>query len=169
MCFFQSVQYTLKEDFHHLSWLLKSLDFLLENSIDNQCILSGTIMSIKEKKTTKGSSFAIIKFSDLSKVYELLIFSELLDNNRKNLLVGRSFLITVIKDKENYENRFRRITVRKLVNIEDITKRDYNNVLIEMNSSKNLQKLYDVIKEKGNTKIKISIDEEEKNYLFETL
>jgi len=36
-------------------------------------------MSVKEKKTIKGTSFVIIKFSDLSKVFELFIFSEILE------------------------------------------------------------------------------------------
>ena len=85
-----------------------------ENSNDIESFIAGTVMSIKEKKTTKGNSFAIIKFSDLSKVFELFLFSEILEINRKNLVEGKSFLLTVIKDKENQENRFRRINVRKL-------------------------------------------------------
>jgi len=140
-------------------------DFELDN--DNQSFLAGTIMSIKEKKTAKGNSFGIVKFSDLSKVYELLIFSELLENNRKNLIPGKSFLLTVIKDKDNQENRFRRISVRKIVSLNDLAKRNYSDVLIEMDSSDSLKKLYAFIKDKGNTKIKISINEEEKKYMFE--
>ena len=89
-----------------------------EESKDTEAFIAGTIMSIKEKKTIKGNSFAIIKFSDLSKVYELFIFSELLETNRQNLVVGKSFLITIIRDKENQENRFRRISVRKIVFIQ---------------------------------------------------
>ena len=50
-------------------------------------------MSIKEKKTIKGNSFAIIKFSDLSKVFELFLFSEILEINRKNLIEGKIFFI----------------------------------------------------------------------------
>ena len=87
--------------------------------------------------------------------------------NRKNLIAGKSFIITVIKDKENQENRFRRINVRKIVNLEEITKINYSNVFIEIDKSENLIKLYENIKEKGNAKIKISIAEESKNYLFE--
>lgn len=138
-----------------------------ENGNDSKCFLAGTIMSIKEKKTTKGTSFAIIKFSDLSKVFELFIFSEMLENCRKDLVEGQSFLLTVIKDKENQENRFRRISVRKIVSLKQITKQSYDNVYIEINETNNLDKLYENIKEKGNSKIKISISEKNKNYLFE--
>ena len=86
----------------------------------------------KRKKQAKGTPFAIIKFSDLSKVYELFLFSEILTLNRKNLIEGKSFLLTVIKDKENQDNRFRRINVRKIVSLDKITKINYTNVEIEM-------------------------------------
>jgi DNA polymerase-3 subunit alpha len=124
-------------------------------------------MSIKEKKTSKGNSFAIVKFSDLSKVFELFLFLEILEKNRKILVEGKSFLLTVIKDKENQENRFRRISVRKIINLEEITNINYSNVLIELDAVDNLNALYESIKQKGDSKIKISINKEDKNYLFE--
>ena len=117
--------------------------------------------------TAKGNSFAIIKFSDLSKVYELFLFSEILELNRDYLIEGKSFLITVIKDKENQQNRFRRVNVRKIVSLDKITKMDYDNVEIQMHNVEYLEKLYEAIKEKGNSKIKICISKDDKNYLFE--
>ncbi len=138
-----------------------------EETKDNQGFIAGTVMSIKEKKTSKGTPFAILKFSDLSKVYELFLFSEILELNRKNLIEGKSFILTVIKDKENQDNRFRRINVRKIVSLEDMTKISYSNVFIEIDKPDNLKKLYESIKEKGNSKIKISIAKNNKNYLFE--
>ncbi len=138
-----------------------------EDGNENESFVAGTIMSIKEKKTMKGTPYAIIKFSDQSKVFELFLFSEILEKNRKKLVEGKSFLLTIIKDKENNENRFRRINVRKIVSLEEITKSSYSNVLIEIDKSDSLKKLYENIKEKGDSKIKISIMEEDKNYLFE--
>mgnify|MGYP003720022285 CR=1 FL=1 len=44
---------------------------------------------------------------------------------------------------------------------------DYSNVVIEIDNSDSLKKLYESIKRKGNSKIQISIAEEDKNYLFE--
>ena len=138
-----------------------------ETANENECLLAGTIMSIKEKKTLKGNSFAIVKFSDLSKVFELFLFLEILEKNRKILVEGKSFLLTVIKDKENQENRFRRISVRKIINLEEIININYSNVLIELDAVDNLNALYESIKQKGDSKIKISINKEDKNYLFE--
>ena len=138
-----------------------------ENINDREAFVAGTVMSIKEKKTAKGTPFAIIKFSDQSKVFELFLFSEILEINRKKLVEGKSFLLTLIKDKENQENRFRRINVRKIVSLEEIAKVNFNNVHIEINTSDSLKKLYESVKKKGNSKIKISIVEQDKNYLFE--
>ena len=72
-----------------------------------------------------------------------------------------------MKDKENQENRFRRINVRKIVSLEQIIKLTYDNVEIEIKDENNLKKLYEMIKEKGDSRIKISINKENKNYLFQ--
>ena len=138
-----------------------------EKNSEMNSLIAGTIMTVKEKKTSKGNSFAIVKFSDLSKVYELFLFSEILELNRDILIEGKSFIITVIKDKENQENRFRRINVRNIVSLNKITNKTYTDVEIEINDAEDLKKLYEVIKEKGDAKIKISIKNQNKNYLFE--
>ena len=91
----------------------------------------------------------------------------MLEANRKHLIEGQSFLLTVIKDTENQENRFKRINIRKIVSLKEITKLGYSDVYIEIDESDSLKMLYEAIKEKGNSKIKISINEVGKNYLFE--
>jgi len=138
-----------------------------ETSEYHEAFIAGTVMSIKEKKTAKGNAFAIVKFSDLSKSYDLFLFSEILSLNREHLIEGKSFLLTVIKDKDNHENSFRRINVRKIVSLSKITNLNYTNVEIQMNNEEDLPKLYEAIKQKGDSKIKISIKKDNKNYLFE--
>ncbi len=56
-------------------------------------------MAVQEKKTAKGQPFAIIKLSDLSRMYELFIFSEILLANRDKMVPGNSFLINIVKEK----------------------------------------------------------------------
>jgi len=138
-----------------------------ESTEERECHLAGTVMQIKERKTAKGTSFAIVKFSDLSKVFELFLFSEILERNRSILIEGKSFIITVIKDKDNQENRFKRINVRKILSLSEITNKTYNDVHIELNTPDSLSKLYECIKEKGDTKIKIMINNDDKKYFFE--
>ena len=138
-----------------------------ETSNEPESFIAGTVMSIKEKKSAKGNPFAILKLSDLSKVYDLFIFSELLESNRDKLIEGKSFLITVIKDKNSNDNRFKRINVRKILSLETLAKTTYKNVEIHMNNYDDLKKLNEAIKEKGDSKIKISITKESKIYMFE--
>jgi len=138
-----------------------------EISKETESFIAGTVMTFKEKKSVKGNPFAIIKFSDLSKVYELFIFSDLLELNRESLKEGKSFLLTVLKDKENKDNRFRRINVRKIMSLDQVIELNYPNVKIQMHNADDLDKLYKVINEKGNSKIKIYIKKDDKNYLFE--
>ena len=138
-----------------------------ESTEERECYLAGTVMQIKERKTAKGTSFAIVKFSDLSKVFELFLFSEILERNRSILLEGKSFIITVIKDKDNEENRFKRINVRKILSLSEVTNKKYNDVHIELNTPDSLSKLYESIKEKGDAKIKIMINNDDKKYFFE--
>ena len=65
------------------------------------------------------------------------------------------------------DNRYRRISVRKIVSFQDLKQKNYNEIYIEIDKSDDLKRLSNSIKEKGNSKIKISIKDTNKNYLFE--
>ena len=75
--------------------------------------------------------------------------------------------MTVIKDKIHEENRFRRINVRKIISLDNFIKAGYNDVKIEIENVDDLKNLYETIKEKGNSKIRISIKNKDRDYLFE--
>ena len=68
-------------------------DFI--NSNKSEALIAGTIMSIQEKKSSKGTPFAILKFSDNKSEFELFLFSELLINNRDKLKESNSFVLTL--------------------------------------------------------------------------
>ena len=55
-------------------------DFIIDKK--NEGLIAGTLMSYKKKKSSKGTPFAIAKFSDNFGEYELFIFSEILIKNR---------------------------------------------------------------------------------------
>ena len=76
-------------------------------------------------------------------------------------------MLTLQKDRLLNETSLRRLNVRKIVSLDEITKLNYTTVHIEIDKSDSLKKLYESIKEKGNSKIKITIAEEDKKYLFE--
>ncbi|MBO6491041.1 MAG: DNA polymerase III subunit alpha, partial [Pelagibacteraceae bacterium] len=137
------------------------------SSTSNETILAATIMKIQEKKTKKGNPFAIIKFSDLGGVFELFVFSEILDQNRDILNEGKSLLITVVKDIGNQANRFKRISVRKLVSLGEISKHSIPKITFEIEEVDNLKKLKDLISERGDTNVKIVVQYNSKNLIFE--
>ena len=67
---------------------------------ESEALVAGTIMSIQEKKSAKGTPFAIVKFSDNTGEFELFIFSEILINNRDKL----NRLKKTLDDAEQFGN-----------------------------------------------------------------
>ena len=51
-------------------------------------------MSIQEKKSAKGTPYAIVKFSDKQAEFELFLFAEILISNREKLKESESFVLT---------------------------------------------------------------------------
>ena len=133
----------------------------------NETTLAATIMKIQEKKTRDGNPFAIVKFSDLGGIFELFLFSEVLKQNRNILKEGKSFLITVLKDLSNKNNRFKRINVRKLVSLNEITSQSIPKITFEIEKLDNLRNFSNLISETGNTTVKIIIINNSKNLIFE--
>ena len=92
-----------------------------ENSKD---ILSSnigcTVLKVQEKKTQKGTSYGIVKFSDLSNVFELFIFSEIFENNRNLLNEGNSLMLTLMKTYSDENRNQKRINIKKIVSLNDL-------------------------------------------------
>jgi DNA polymerase-3 subunit alpha len=139
--------------------------FLISST--NETTLAATIMKIQEKKTRDGNPFAIIKFSDLGGVFELFFFSKIFEENRSILKEGNSFLITVLKDPSNQNNRFRRINVRKLAILNEIATQTIPNITFEIEKLENLRNFSNLISEVGDTNVKIIIKNNSKNLIFE--
>ena len=99
-------------------------------------------------------------------VFELFLFSEILEQNRGILKEGKSFLITVLKDLSNQNNRFKRINVRKLVSLNEITSQSIPKITFEIEKLENLRNFSNLISEEGNTNVKIIIKNNSKNLIF---
>ena len=135
-------------------------------SNESSALVAGTIMSIQEKKSSKGTPFAIVKFSDLESEFELFLFSDLLVLNREALKTANSFILTLQKDNSSQNNLSRRINIKKLVGLSEFTKKEYDKVTIELKNQSNLNDLQKLLKENGNTKIEIKIRKTSKIYTF---
>ena len=140
-------------------------NFILSDSIEVN--LAATVLKVSERKTQKGNSYAVLKLTDLGGVFELFIFSDQLESNRDILKESTSLLITAIRDTSNSDNRFKRINVKKIVSLKELSKISLSNITIEISDYNNLEGLSKIIYEKGETIVKIKVENNEKKMLFE--
>ena len=136
------------------------------SSDQQEALVAGTIMSIQEKKSSKGTPFAIVKFSDNTSEYELFLFSEMLISNRELLRESSSFVMTLQKDRVTAENTQRRINIRKILDLKEIVNRPYEKVSIELTENYNLKELQETLKEEGSTEVKLIVRENNKSLSF---
>ena len=83
----------------YISYDYKIVDyqtFANNNSIE-QSNVAATLLKIQERKTSKGTAYAVLKLTDLTSVFELFVFSDVLDSNREILMEGSSLILTLIK------------------------------------------------------------------------
>ena len=70
-------------------------------------------MSIQEKKSAKGTPYAIVKFSDKNSEFELFLFAEILVANREKLKESESFVLTYKKIKFLDEKKKKELMLKK--------------------------------------------------------
>ena len=135
-------------------------------SNEKESLVAGTIMSIQEKKSSKGTPFAIVKFSDNKGEFELFLFSENLIKNRDKLKESESFILTLQKDKINNETGQIRINVKKILSLNEMVNKTYDNVSIELDKGFDILELNKTLKTGGNTKIRLIVPENNKKIVF---
>ncbi len=134
-------------------------DYISFNN-DNQIInsnIAATLLKVQERKTAKGNPYAVLKLTDLTSVFELFIFSEVLEKNRDILKEGSSIILTLAKSGSDEENRFRRINVQKIASLSELVNQPIDEVLFNLNSLKELNEISKIIPKEGNTVVKIRL------------
>ena len=131
-------------------------EFLVNS--DSEAQVAGTIMSIQEKKSAKGTPFAIVKFSDNGGEFELFLFAEILINNRDKIKESESFVLTLQKDKSILDVSKRRINLRKIVSLDDIINKPYSKVTIELKENYNIEEIKKLLAKEGQTEINLIIN-----------
>ena len=109
-----------KKNYNSLS--LKEYTEIKENSeYHNQkdLLLGGTLLSKKEKRSARGNTYAFLNFSDLSSIYELIIFESNLRKYREILIEGDSFVLGV---DFSFQNGSLRGELKKVFSIEEVEK-----------------------------------------------
>ena len=127
----------------------------------NDSLIAGTLMSIQEKKSSKGTPFAIAKFSDNFGEYELFIFSEILVKNRDILKEGESFVITLFKDVSGDQKR---VNVKKIVSLDNLINNSYKKVSIEIDDKLNFEELKKILGETGETEVQLIVRQKDTKF-----
>ena len=129
--------------------------------------IAATLLKIQERKTARGNTYAILKLTDLKSVFELFVFSDILDLNRVILLEGSSFILSLVKSISDRENRFKRINVKKISSLRDLLNKPLNEVKFNVKSINELDEISKYLDKKGETLIKINLSDQNNNLNFE--
>ena len=119
--------------------------------------IAATLLKVQERKTAKGNSYAVLKLTDLSSVFELFIFSDVLELNREILKEGSSLILTIFKNVSNDENRLTRINVQKIASLKDLFNSPINEVSFQLNSEEQIEKISTILNDEGKTIVNINL------------
>jgi DNA polymerase-3 subunit alpha len=126
-------------------------DDIKENNI------AATLLKVTERKTAKGNSYAVLKLTDLTSVFELFIFSDVLELNRDSLKEGSSLILTLTKTISSDEDKTKRINVRKIASLKDLFNSSISEITLNLSSKSQLKEIQNFLDEKGDTIVNISI------------
>ena len=119
--------------------------------------IAATLLKVQERKTAKGNSYAVLKLTDLTSVFELFVFSDVLELNREILKEGSSLIFTLFKNISNDENRLTRINVQKIASLKDLFNSPINEVSFDLKSEKQIEKISSILKNEGKTIVNINL------------
>ena len=147
----------------------KIMDYSTFNLSDEikEANIAATLLKVQERKTAKGNSYAVIKLTDLTSVFELFIFSDTLDLNREILKEGNSLILTLLKNISIDENRFKRTNVHKITSLKDLFNSPILDITFTINSIEEIDRISKFLNKDGKTLINISLKNEENNLLFQ--
>jgi len=128
--------------------------------------VAATLLKVQERKTAKGNSYAIIKLTDLTSVFELFIFSDILELNRNILVEGNSLIITLSKNITEDNNRFKRLNVKKIASLKDLFNKPIAEIEFSTQDSKKINEISNLIKKDGTTEVKIKIKDGDEKLTF---
>ena len=146
----------------------KILDYSNFNTNDEikDTNIAATLLKVQERKTAKGNSYAVLKLTDLTSVFELFIFSDILELNREILKEGNSLILTLAKSISNDENRFKRVNVQKIGSLKALFNSPINEVSFNVKTEKDINEISKMLNEDGKTTVNINLTAEDKILKF---
>ena len=146
----------------------KIKDYSHFNSSDDikDANIAATLLKVQERKTAKGNSYAVLKLTDLTSVFELFIFSDILELHREILIEGNSLILTLAKSISSDENRFKRVNVQKIASLKDLFNSPINEVSFDVKTDEEVNEISKLLNEDGKTIVNISLTENDKKLEF---
>jgi len=135
-------------------------DEIKENNI------AATLLKVQERKTAKGNSYAVLKLTDLSSVFELFIFSDVLELNRNTLKEGSSLILTLNKSISSDEEKIKRINVRKIASLKDLFNGSIKEITLNLTSKEQLKIIQNFLVDKGDTLVHINFQQSTETHKF---
>ena len=146
---------------------IKNYDYFYDKTEIKSSNIAATVLKVQEKKTNKGTPYAIIKFSDLSCVFELFVFSEIFETNREILIEGNSLLLNLIKNIQGDESNSVRINIKNIALIKDFYNKPISKIEFFIDDLKKFDDLSKYLTENGKTNIRINFEDNGKYLVFD--
>ena len=140
--------------------------FISDDNSENVNV-AATLLKVQERKTAKGNAYAVLKLTDLNSVFEIFIFSDLLELNREILKEGNSLILTLVKNISNDENRFKRINVQKIASLKDLFNSPINEISFNVKTMEQIQKISKFLNQDGKTQVKFNLSTEDQILNFQ--
>jgi DNA polymerase-3 subunit alpha len=109
----------------------------LNKSLHNEknMLLAGTLLSKKEKRSARGNAYAFLNFSDLSSIYELIIFENNLRKYRDILVEGDSYAIGIDFSDDGNGLRGEAKKIYKITDVIKMNNQSYSSFSNQINKS----------------------------------
>ena len=107
-----------------------------------------------------------MKLTDLGSVFELFIFSDILELNRDILKEGSSLILTLSKTTLGDNDKTKRINVRKIASLKDLFNSSIKEITLKLKSRDELNEIKSFLNKKGDTIINISISDDIETHKF---
>ena len=128
--------------------------------------IAATLLKVQERKTNKGNSYAVLKLTDLNSVFELFIFSDVLDQNRDILKEGSSLILTLIKTISSDDDKIKRVNVRKIASLKDLFNGLIKEITFNLTSENQLKVIKNFLDKKGETIVNINLNNNNNRHKF---
>ena len=102
---------------------------------EKNVLLAGTLLSKKEKRSARGNAYAFLNFSDLSSIYELIIFENNLRKYRDILVEGDSYAIGIDFSDDGNGLRGEAKKIYKIVDVIKMNNQSYSSFSNQNNTS----------------------------------